>query len=523
MLMRSKKISCMLPVLLGMFLLLSAAAVQAEQKTPGQILVVYPETQDRRLSDDSLAGIAQVLLQLGYTSDFLREKEELPLQEYEQVIWVNTESDTPMNTSLLNDYNGKLLVLGGLTEGTFFGAEIICPEEIREEKAGAAVYSFYDGIEFSSSVPLWSMGEIVNPDYTGGLLQIGQYHYPLVSSSGDLRYIALTDYTTEFAKAVLMQEIANWLWPYTSRMHTYTQYVVLDEVYPFSDIYRLKEVVEYMVDHKMNFVISVMPIYDHADYPAMNRFCELLRYAQANGGAVILHSPIIQNGLDKDELEEMLTITTEHYFDNNVYPLGLQVPSEWLFVDELREVMGRYRTIFVSEMNGFAEHTPAEYGIQSLINMGNLRVTPAFHLDDTGISHLGCAAAAVYLPFSELTDEELLASVDAVSNSPLPMQSLWDMEQAVYVNEGYYLLWDKSNLVVNDETRANIYVPEPEPEDFDYKRNVYYRFVANISNQNHTLIGISIVVLLLFLLLMIRSRRQMHRRFLYKKKEQDDK
>ena len=81
---------------------------------------------------------------------------------------------------------------------------------------------------------------------------------------------------------------------------------------------------------------------------------------------------------------------------------------------------------------------------------------------------------------------------------------------------GYYLTWDRDTLTVNDEQRFNVYEPRETQAGFDYRRNAYYRFVADLANQNYYLIGVSIVVLAVFLLLGLRSRRQMHRRFLKK-------
>ena len=49
--------------------------------------------------------------------------------------------------------------------------------------------------------------------------------------------------------------------------------------------------------------------------------------------------------------------------------------------------------------------------------------------------------------------------------------------------------------------------------------NSGYRFVANLKNQNHFLIGISAAVLAIFLLLGRKSRLQMHKRFLKPKTE----
>ena len=351
---------------------------------------------------------------------------------------------------------------------------------------------------------------------------------PLVSGEKKNRYIAITDYTTAFAKAVLTQEIANWLWPYESRMHVYTEYVVLDEVYPFEDPYRLREFVDYMVEKKMSFVISVMPIYQNQDYPAMQQFCEVLRFAQANGGSIVLHAPIVQNGIVLEELSQKLTEGTLSYFENEVYPIAVEIPSEWIFREDLIPLIGRYRTVLFSDTDAFEKHSPAEYSLQNFISLGNQKIFPAIRLEDTGVSHLTVNSTAVYLKLSEMEDEEIFKGIDAAKNAPIPMQNLWDANQVLYLDGGNLLSWDKSSLLVNGEQKFLDYEPKEYDSHHDYQRNVYYRFVANIRNQNYFLIGISLVIVILFLVMGYYSRQQMHRRFLVpvkksgKGKEKDD-
>ena len=141
---------------------------------------------------------------------------------------------------------------------------------------------------------------------------------------------------------------------------------------------------------------------------------------------------------------------------------------------------------------------------------------PAVKLDETGVSHLARCATAVYLDLGMTEDEQLLSVIEAARNAPIPMQSLWGMDQAAYTNDGFFLTWDQNTLLVNDEQRFLVYTPQTFDREFDYKRNEYYRFVANLNNQNHFLIGVSVVVLVLFLALGYQSRKQMHRRFLKK-------
>lgn len=515
--MRFKRI----PALLLALVLTAAPALgrteetMPEEEAPARILVVYPEEMDRRTGPDNLSSLAQVLLSLRYTADYVEAaKAAEAIGRYENVIWFAASDSKRMDPAVLKGYTGRLLALG---QGTGLEAFGIYPRTDMPQDAGAvAEYTFIDDYAFRSSVLLMNPSVVPDAVYSAGWLNASGQTAPLTSGRDGVYYIPLMDYTENFAKAVLMQEIAQWLWPYESRMHTYTEHLVLSELYPFSDLYRLRDLVQYMVDQKMNFVLSVMPIYDHADYPAMQQFCEVLRFAQANGGAVVLHAPIVQNGIDAETLSAKLTEAIKNYLNHDVYLLGMEIPSEWLFREDLRSIVGRNKTIFLSEMDAFASHAVSEYRLEQYINLGSQQIAPAIRLDELGVSHLARCSSAVYLNMGDTEDKDLYAAIDAVKNAPIPMQSLWDMEETVYADEGQYLIWDKNTLTVNGEQRFNVYTPRETDENFNYRRDVYYRFVANLTQQNYYLIGLSTVVLIVFLALGRRSRKQMHKRFLKK-------
>ena len=515
----------MLVPLLMITVFSSGFSVRAEEETiPADILVIYPSSMNIRNAADNLSAIAQVITSLGYTADFAdMESGRVEVWKYANMIFLNGEDVDQDSYSLADGFSGQMMVLGSADHFRSIGL-------ISEEKSGKraeASYEFPDNMVFHSNIAIHHPGSFENADYARGWAQSSDGTVPLVSGEKKNRYIAIMDYTSEFAKAVLTQEIANWLWPYESRMHVYTEYVVLDEVYPFEDPYRLREFVDYMGERKMSFVISVMPIYQNQDYPAMQQFCEVLRFAQANGGSIVLHAPIIQNGLVPEELSEKLTEATLSYFENEVYPIAIEIPSEWIFRPDLVSLIGRYRTVLFSDTDAFEVHSPAEYSLQDFIALGNLKIFPAIKLEDTGVSHLTVNSTAVYLKLSEMEDEEIFKGIDVAKNAPIPMQNLWDSEQKMFMDGGNVLAWNRSSLLINDEQKFLDYEPKEYDSSYDYKRNVYYRFVANIRNQNYFLIGISLVIVTVFLILGYRSRRQMHRRFLKpakksgKRKEKD--
>ena len=503
----------------------SVRAEEETEKSPADILVIYPSSMNIRNGADNLSALAQVITSLGYTADFAdMESGRAEVWKYAHMIFLNCEDVERDSYSLADGFSGQMMVLGSADHFRSLGLSV---EETNAERA-ETTYAFPDSTVFHANIRIDHPGSFEHADYTRGWVQTSDGTSPLVSGEKKNRYIAIMDYTSEFAKAVLTQEIANWLWPYESRMHVYTEYVVLDEVYPFEDPYRLREFVDYMVEKKMSFVISVMPIYQNQDYPAMQQFCEVLRFAQANGGSIVLHAPIVQNGINAEELSMKLTEAACSYFENEVYPIALEIPSEWIFREDLIPLIGRNRTVLFSDNDAYANHSPAEYSLQNFISLGNLKIFPAIRLEDTGVSHLSVNSTAVYLNLAEMEDEEIYKEIDAAKNAPIPMQSLWDSEQALFFDEGNVLYWNRSSLLINGEQKFLDYEPKEYDSQHDYQRNVYYRFVANIRNQNYFLIGISLVIVILFLVMGYYSRRQMHRRFLVpvkksgKGKEKDD-
>ena len=505
-------------LVIGM-LFMQIREVKAEEKLTAQnreeILVIYPEESVRRGRADNLSALAQVLFSLHYRAEWAETEQAAELiGDFDKVIWCAANESDRMDPGLLSGYNGYLMILGQAAGMEHFGLQ--ADPDLRGKQIGAAEYTFDDNLTFRSSVELLNTGTIVNAVYKNGILDTSAKSVPLVSGKDKVRYIALTDYTTNFARAILLHEITQWLWEWDSGLHTYSEYIVLDEVFPFTDPLLLKSIVEYMVNLKMKFVISVMPIYEYADYPAMQRFCEVLRYAQANGGAVILHSPIIQTGIDAEVLAERLTTAALNYLNNGVWLLGMEVPSEWLFNEDILSILGRSRTLFFSDLDAFTVHSVSEYDMDGYMDLMSRQIVPALELDETGVSHVARCSTAVYLNPDTMTAREIFAVINVVKDSPIPMQGLWDMEQNLFLNGEKSISWDRNTLLVNGEQQFNVYKHSEPEEKFDYKRNVYYRFVTNLARQNHFLIGMSGVVLVLFILLVIQSRQQMRSRFLKK-------
>lgn len=486
----------------------------SKEKAPkSELLIVYPDD----LSDsarDSLFIIVETMTYLGHTADYLPQRKAAGrLSEYDAVICYALKTSLKMGSALAG-YSGRVLLLGCLPEtapspGVYPRSALFSGKE-----SAVATYTFPGNHTFTQVLALDSLRLPRNPTYTAGTLSTSKGEWPLAEGWGLVRYLPMTDYTAAFARAVLEQETTLWLWPYNDKPHSYAQFVVIDSVYPFADPNKLFSTVRKLTEQKINFVISVMPIYQNADFPAMQQFCEVLRFAQANGGAIILHAPLIQGDLDEGTLQQKLTEAAQSYFKNQVYPVALEIPRSWMYNEELRATLGRYRTLFVYDDSATGECLSLKLATNDFVRLGAQIISPAIRLDTGGAGYLDCCASAVYLSYSEGA-EKVLATFHAARNSTVPLKSLWDMNQTEYFNDGGVLKWDGSTLTVNGKKVSLAYVPKPYDANHDYKRTILYRATADLQNQNHTLIIFVAVAMIAFVLCMYLARRQMHRRFFY--------
>lgn len=131
-------------------------------------------------------------------------------------------------------------------------------------------------------------------------------------------------------------------------------YLYLDNVTPFNDLNSLIDEVEYLKNKGIKFFIEAAPVFVNENLKAMGRFSEALRYAQANGGKVILKFPIINskgvNGTDTggkiiaDKLKEAFKNYTNYW----IYPVGINANEELLYREDLKNILESTDTLFLN-------------------------------------------------------------------------------------------------------------------------------------------------------------------------------
>ena len=343
----------------------------------------------------------------------------------------------------------------------------------------------------------------------GGQIFVGAQPFPLCQTAGNITHLAYFDPSQEAQCAFLSTLLQTWLWPYKNSPTAYGQYLVLDRIYPFADPERLLSLVEMLETENVPYVLCVMPIYANADYPAMKRFCEVLRYAQSRGAGIVMHVPqVTLVNVTVEELQENIANAYSAYSRYGVYPLAIEAPDVWLMSEKGQDVLRGWRTVFLFQSD------EALYGEKQAENTalrdGHQIVAPAY-ADATAFTN--AYAQAIYLDPSE-DIETLRTQVNRLKNSRTALKKLSDVEGIVYAGDLYVHFYPADGLYVNGQAASLAYQRFNYDEDYVYDRGFVQYMTEQIQASNKLILAFVVVACTIFIAGMIISRRTTRRQLL---------
>jgi len=521
--MMYKKITAYLGFLICIAICLPLKVVANEEElAKAEILIVYNNnpTEEEMIGVQS---IVKILTYMQHTVVFTSVDESLPvLDNYDSILCYGLKGNLENFVSVLAKADKAVFIMGsgGVIAYVSQKGYDLTYNEIPKSIASVS-YEFSEDNKFTS---LLNLEESVLLEgqftYQNGKITVVNQTASLYSRYDDFLYMPSTELSNSLIKASFTQEVAKWLWPYSGEPFSYAQYIVMNEVYPFTPPEKLLEAVNYLIDLKLPFVISVMPIYENGKYPAMKRFCEVLRYAQANGGTIIMHTPIITQDSDNmNQIWEYLTIATETYVNYGIYPLGIEVPESFMFSETNREIIKRYSTVFwYEEKEEVAIDLTEQYN--TISNDGHNMIGTAINLDKLGNSQIKVHSTAFYLNINDGIDA-IKAGIDACKQSGIPMKSLWDVDQQVYANN-VHLYTEHGQVYYNDSKVSLDYTPFEYDKKYKYN-DVFRLIMVDLKGLNEKLVFIVALTTIIFVIFIIKARNVNKAKFLYPKERRQKK
>ncbi len=294
-------------------------------------------------------------------------------------------------------------------------------------------------------------------------------------------------------------------------------YLVIKEIYPFSDLELLKKAADQLYQDGIPFIASVRPVFSNTDFPAMQRYLEALKIVQSRNGSIMINVPVVRPSINNSDhtLQEKMNGFINLLIKNGIAPLGVGAEFYWSYDKEYAGAgMGFFDSavLYPDEEVRYLEQTntsktfasslyslPLDF-LQSVQHKAN-KAMPAFPLN---------TAITVDFPQDEGGLEDMLHSLEQYW---IPFA---DYKQGVHrvVTDTSTLSSLQGVISINGQELNIDYTPEVVNDDFQYTQEQKKSFTKLFNVQNQFFIVVILISLLFFGGLLIIGNRMYRKKYL---------
>lgn len=290
------------------------------------------------------------------------------MNEFDYVFIINIRNDID-NTDFLNDlsnFKNKIYWIGDKVENflDFSGKYDIS----YDSKNNNITKLFYKNKEISvNTTYLFNIINTLPSTNIIATMSDGYNTYPFILSEKNLYYISRWD----LGQSYIFEDSLNDFYE-RKRFDKEEIFVRIEDVHPFRNTKKLREIADYLYKEKVPFIIALIPTYVDSKTGNINtldlksEFIETIKYMQEKGGSVILHGYTHQIGnkeisgegyefwdIKNDEpIKEDINIYVKNRVlsgvrlcvENGIYPLGFEAPHYAMNIDGYKEIKKYFST-----------------------------------------------------------------------------------------------------------------------------------------------------------------------------------
>ncbi|AIQ71547.1 hypothetical protein [Paenibacillus graminis] len=513
--------SLLLPLIITVLVLLSAAPpVQAQAgqdaSAPQRVLLLYDSLAKGTVREGNVSELQRLLSAMGSQVTLLSLDHYEPgtMDSFARVITVMNAADlAPANRSYLEDterYTGQALYVGYHPPARLLKDMQLTTGTADEDLADLTVGEFT-----ASNLQVRDMAYIaaVKAERTYGsfTLKSSGRKLPFAASAGSYTYVPYLE--RDNASVVGMSYVLReWLGGKTVPQ----TFLVLKEIYPFSDLDLLEETADRLYKAGIPFIASVRPVFSNTGFPAMQRYLDALKVVQSRNGSILVNAPEVMPSINSNDhtLGQKMGGFVNLLVKNGIAPLGIGANLYWSYDREYAEagmdffdsaVLFPDKTVLHMEPSNVSKAFPS-----SLYSL-----TPEFLQELHYSSH-----AMPQLPLNtaitaELPEDE--AGLDALLET---LERQWvsfaDYKQGLHktVTDENTVVSEDGVVLVNGAPLNVGYAPEAVSSDYQYKEEQVRSFTKLFSVQSKFFIIVIIVALLLFGALMTVGYRLYRKKYL---------
>ncbi|MCS6133083.1 DUF2334 domain-containing protein [Clostridium botulinum] len=285
-------------------------------------------------------------------------------------------------------------------------------------------------------------------------------------------------------------------------------YLYFDKVTPFNDLNVLIEEIDYLKKNGIPFFIEVPPVFKNENLSAMNRFAEVLRYAQANGGEIVLTLPqLVSLDVQGKNIEEKFDLGFKNYINYLIYPTAISISDYWLYRDDLKELLKKTDTIFIDSNVDIGILEFDKYNLSSYKN-----VIEKVNLENGNNLYNNVAVNIS----SKLSINEFKNKIKELLEKDIYFKDTHDISSSITI-DNLNINSNKKGIFLNDKNVVQVQFIDSEKyktvvDGYENQR----RDDVNISldKTNKILVIISTVVVILFIIIALISFNIDKRKFL---------
>ncbi|ANS76626.1 hypothetical protein AWM70_20275 [Paenibacillus yonginensis] len=346
-------------------------------------------------------------------------------------------------------------------------------------------------------------------------LESVQGHFPYSLQSGHYTYVPYFE-----AGSGNMQVMAGVLKHWFRQDRPGRAYLLIKEIYPFSDLSLLETMADKLYQAGIPFIASVRPVFSHTEYPAMQRYLETIKYLQARGGSILVHVPEVLAGVQsrKDELYADMEGFIDLLINAEVAPLGVGAEQYWAHDGEYT---GKGLSFFDSSVlfpdvkAVPKEPLPVQRSFRSAlfsVTMEDLRQS----YGDSPVQELPVNTAVTY-DFPDRADG-LTALLEELKASWVTLADYKDLDHEVKT-QSHVAQSRKGAVILNGETLNPNYSGSKVSRDYEYVQHAKTSFRKLFQVQNTFFMVIIAFSLIVFGGLLLVGRRLYRRKFLKRDSE----
>ncbi|MCM3629677.1 hypothetical protein M3194_20260 [Paenibacillus glycanilyticus] len=295
-------------------------AAAQEGAKPASVLLVYDSLGVDTPAAGSIEALQRLLLSLGATVRTIPSDHYEPAMagDYCKLITVcNTEDLCGLLANDVAGYTGDWLHIGPNPPDALRGKLALRTETASRQSIKLSAGGFAQDHVFVSRLPFIAEGK--GETYGQMASSEGTVHAPFGISSGGYAYVPYFE-PGNLSEIAIAYVLRAWLGAEAPTQ----SYLLIRGVTPFIDLDRLEALSEQLYDAGIPFLVSVSPLFNNTDYPAMQRYMTALQTVQSYNGTVLVNVPPPSSmGQDASILKGQMDGFLNHLAEAGIAPLGM--------------------------------------------------------------------------------------------------------------------------------------------------------------------------------------------------------